>query len=341
MKIAMFKKISVFVLIMAFSCIGYAQQQAQFSQYMFNRLSYNPGYAGSVGSICFSGLYRNQWMGLALTSPGGDIKEGATPQNIMFSFDMPVNFLHGGIGLSVLTNKLGYYNAINIGLDYAYRFFTPRGSLAIGVEADLSSGNLDYANLVGYGGLTGDITNPIDQNQDNDPLLQSRSTESDMVIDASLGVYYTEPGHLYLGLSAKNLLGSESAVLNYKNARSIYAFAGYDYAFYDQSYHLIPSLLVKTADLSTMQLDVSCLLLYQNTVWMGLSYRIQDAVSILGGVNWKNLKIGLAYDITTSKLGTYKSARSKGTIELFLKYCFKITPKKKIPSSYINSIYFM
>ena len=337
----MFKKISVFVLIMAFSCIGYAQQQAQFSQYMFNRLSYNPGYAGSVGSICFSGLYRNQWMGLALTSPGGDIKEGATPQNIMFSFDMPVNFLHGGIGLSVLTNKLGYYNAINIGIDYAYRFFTPRGSLAIGVEADLSSGNLDYANLVGYGGLTGDITNPIDQNQDNDPLLQSRSTESDMVIDASLGVYYTEPGHLYLGLSAKNLLGSESAVLNYKNARSIYAFAGYDYAFYDQSYHLIPSLLVKTADLSTMQLDVSCLLLYQNTVWMGLSYRIQDAVSILGGVNWKNLKIGLAYDITTSKLGTYKSARSKGTIELFLKYCFKITPKKKIPSSYINSIYFM
>ena len=122
MKIELFKKVSVFALIMAFSCIGFAQQQAQFSQYMFNRLSYNPAYAGSVGSICFSGLYRNQWMGLTLTSPGTGVKEGATPQNILFSFDMPVNFLHGGIGLSVLTNKLGYYSAINIGFDYAYRF---------------------------------------------------------------------------------------------------------------------------------------------------------------------------------------------------------------------------
>lgn len=341
MKIGIIKKVSVFVLIMGFSCIGFAQQQAQFTQYMYNRLAYNPAYAGSTGSICFSGLYRNQWMGLTLTSPGGSITEGSTPQNILFSFDMPVNFLHGGIGLSVLTNKLGYYNAINIGFDYAYRFYTPRGSLAIGVEANLSNGNLDYANLVGFGGLTGDVNNPIDQDRDDDPLLRSRKSESDMVFDASIGAYYTEPGRLYLGLSAKNLLGAQSSVLNYKNARSVYLFAGYDYEFYDQSYHLMPSLLVKTADLSTIQLDISCQLLYHNTVWMGLSYRLQDAVSLLGGVYWKSLRIGLAYDITTSKLGTYKPARSKGTLELFLKYCFKITPKRKIPSSYINSIYFM
>lgn len=341
MKIGILKKVSVFVLIMISTCIGFAQQQAQFTQYMFNRLSYNPGYAGSSGAICFSGLYRNQWMGLTLASPGGDISAGSTPQNILFSFDMPVNFLHGGIGLSVLTNKLGYYSAINIGADYAYRFFTPRGSFAIGIEANLSNGNLDYANLVPYKSLTGDVLNPIDRNLDDDPVLKSRSTESDMVFDASAGLYYTEPGRLYLGLSAKNLLGGESKVLNYKNARSFYLFAGYDYTFYDQSYHLIPSMLVKTADLATIQLDVSCLLQYQNTVWMGLSYRIQDAVSILGGVNWKNMKIGLAYDMTTSKLGTYKSARSKGSLELFLKYCFKITPKKHIPQIYMNSIYFM
>ena len=210
MKIELFKKVSVFALIMAFSCIGFAQQQAQFSQYMFNRLSYNPAYAGSVGSICFSGLYRNQWMGLTLKSPGAGVKEGATPQNILFSFDMPVSFLHGGIGLSVLTNKLGYYSAINIGVDYAYRFFTSRGSLAIGVEANISSGNLDYANLVGYRSLTGDVTNPINRDEDPDPVLSSRKTESDMVFDAAVGVYYTEPGRLYLGLSAKNLLGAES-----------------------------------------------------------------------------------------------------------------------------------
>ncbi len=341
MKIGIRKKVSVFVLALGLSCLGFAQQQAQFSQYMFNRLSYNPGYAGSTGAICFSGLYRNQWMGLTLTSPGGSITEGSTPQNIMFSFDMPVNFLHGGIGLSVLTNKLGYYNAINIGIDYAYRFFTPRGSFAVGVEADLSNGTLDYANLVGFDQLTGDDTDPINQGQTTDPLLMTQKEESDMVFDASLGLYYTEPGRLYLGLSAKNLLGTQSSILNYKNARSIYFFAGYDYTFYDQSYHLIPSLLIKTADLSTMQLDVSCLLQYQNTFWIGANYRIQDAVSLLFGVTWKNLRIGLAYDLTTSKLGTYKPGRSMGTLELFMKYCFKITPKKKIPSSYINTIYFM
>ena len=339
MKIEIFKKISIFVLIMGFSCAGFAQQQAQFTQYMFNKLSYNPGYAGSSGSICASALYRNQWMGLTLTSSGGDIAEGSTPQNILFSFDMPVNFLHGGIGLSVFTNKIGFYNFFNFNIDYAYRFFTSKGSFAIGLEASLANGTLDYSNLVGYDDLTGDSGNPISQ-QHSDQLLTADKEQSEMVFDISAGLYYTEPGRLFLGLSGKNLLGTQSSTLNYQNARSIYLFGGYDYILYDQSFHLQPSVLVKTADFSTFQIDLTCLLEYQNTVWFGLNYRLQDAISILGGVNWKNLKIGLAYDMTTSKLGTYKSGRSSGTLEIFAKYCFKITPKKPIPSSYINTLYF-
>ena len=64
---------------------GVAQQEPQFTQYMFNRLSYNPAYAGSNGAICLTSFYRNQWMGLDLM----DVSGGApsTPQTINFSID--------------------------------------------------------------------------------------------------------------------------------------------------------------------------------------------------------------------------------------------------------------
>ena len=92
----------------------FAQQEPQFSQYMFNRLSYNPGYAGSNGAICLTGFYRNQWMGMGLTDVYGEASSASTGETMNFSFDMPVRFLHGGIGATIISDKIGYRDNIHI-----------------------------------------------------------------------------------------------------------------------------------------------------------------------------------------------------------------------------------
>ena len=121
-----------------------------------------------------------------------------------------------------------------------------------------------------------------------------------------------------------------------------YLHGGYDFVFpSNPSFKLKPSALVKTANFSVFQADISCLLDYQNTVWGGVSYRVFDAVSILAGVQWNKLRVGLAYDITTTRLGTYKSGRSAGSIEFYLKYCFKVIIPQKKPSVYRNTRYLL
>lgn len=126
-----------------------AQQEPQFSQYMFNRLSYNPGYAGSNGAICLTGFYRNQWMGMGLTDVYGEASSASTGETMNFSFDMPVRFLHGGVGATIISDKIGYRDNIHAKIDYAFRIQFPTGNLAIGIEAQLFNSSLDKTQLIG------------------------------------------------------------------------------------------------------------------------------------------------------------------------------------------------
>ena len=129
-------------LVIASPLLVYSQQEPQFSQYMFNRLSYNPGYAGSNGAICLTGFYRNQWMGMGLTDVYGEPSQASSGETMNLSFDMPVRFLHGGIGATVISDKIGYRDNIHAKIDYAFRIQLPTGNLAIGVEAQLFNSTL-------------------------------------------------------------------------------------------------------------------------------------------------------------------------------------------------------
>ena len=73
--------------------------------------------------------------------------------------------------------------------------------------------------------------------------------------------------------------------------------------------------------------------------WETAMNRVQDAIYILTGVHWKNVRVGLSYDLTTSRLGTYKPGRSIGSVELYLKYCFKVSVPRKPNTVYGNTIY--
>ncbi|MBQ7280394.1 MAG: type IX secretion system membrane protein PorP/SprF [Bacteroidales bacterium] len=333
MKIALPKFLAFAVLMVGFSCLAIAQQEAQFTQYMFNRLSYNPAYAGSNGSICATALYRSQWMGLKLDAPAEGISAGKVPTDYLFSVDMPVKFLHGGIGLTVAGEDIGYRNTIGVNLDYAFRIYWGQGTLAAAIEANLFNGKIDFAQLRG-------ADDDFSSAGSSDPLLPSQQQESDMLFDLSTGLYYNVPGAYYLGFSLKNVLGTHSDNLQYSNVRTLYLMGGFDYTLpFHPSFKLRPSVLVKTTNFTSWQVDASCLLDYQNFFWLGAAYRFNDAVSLLGGITWNKLRVGVGYDITTSKLGAYKGGRSAGSLELYLRYCFKVIIPQRSVTMYRNTRY--
>ena len=323
MRIRLSNKLSLFVIALVFSCVAMAQEP-QFSQYMFNRMSYNPGYAGSSGSICAALMYRNQWLGLRLDAPNANAKAGSTPQDVLFTFDMPVKFLHGGLGLNVVKDMIGYHDNISASLDYAFRMFWGEGNLSAGAEVSLMSSKLDKASIIAE--------------DPNDPVLAGLG-ESATLIDAGVGIYYQVPGKYYVGVSVMNLLGAHSDEIMFTNARTAYAMGGFEYVPSSApSVRIKPSALLKTDNLSYFQADLTCLIDYRNAFWGGLGYRVQDAVYALAGIHWKKLQVGVSYDFTTSRLGAYKFGRSMGSIELYMKFCFKVVVPRKPNTSYGNTI---
>ena len=318
-----------------FLSVATAQNEGQYTHFMFNQLSYNPAYAGSSGALSFSLLYNNQWMGLNLQAPTANVDAGVTPTNILASFDMPVSWLHGGIGLTFNSEQIGYHDNTTISLDYAFRIYWGRGNLAAGVELNLYNFSFNTENLVGISDFTGDPSNPV--NNSSDPTINGQEV-SEFMIDVATGLYYQVPGEYYVGLSVKNLLGSHSDQLAFKNARTLYLLGGYEYTFpYNPSFKLKPSLMAKTADFASFQAEAALLLDYENFFWGGFGYRLNDAFTFLAGVNWNFanlnwLRVGVAYDLTTSKLGGFKSGRSFGSLELFVNGTFRIIIPKAAPT---------
>ncbi len=327
---------SFFAMTALFFASATAQNEGQYSHFMFNQLSYNPAYAGASGALSFTLIYNNQWMGLDLQAPAPDLAAGVTPTNYLASVDLPVNFLHGGLGLTFNSENIGYRSNTTINLDYAFRIYWGRGNLAAGIEANLYNFSFNTADLRGPDDLPG--IPGQSSGSSIDPTVNGQEA-SEMMIDVSTGLYYQVPGEYYLSLSVKNLLASHSDELAYTNARTVYAMAGYEYAFpYNPSFKLKPSVLAKTADFSIFQAEAALILDYESAFWGGLGYRWNDAFTFLAGINWNfsNLnwiRIGAAYDLTTSKLGSFKAGRSFGSLEIFVNGTFRIISPQRPPTS--------
>lgn len=289
--------------------ITFSQQLPQYTQYMFDKIAYNPGFAGFGQGICISGVMRQQWMGFTETTKNGDTEKVA-PETYLVSIHSPVKFLRGGLGLNITQDKIAYQNNISLDLLYSYHASLGSGDLGIGLQLGLLNKNIDFSKF--------------EPAVDNDPVLNEKAEESDMIFNMGLGLYYQVPDSYYVGLSVLQLWGSKPRMESTatKLAPQINLIGGYEFAFPNApSFTVLPSMMVKTDGVS-MQFDLSTLVSYRNQFWGGVSYRYQDAIAIILGMEFKNFNIGYSYDINVSSIGSW------GSNEIRLGYCFKIEVDK-------------
>ncbi|MEP6805199.1 MAG: type IX secretion system membrane protein PorP/SprF [Flavobacterium sp.] len=285
------------VLVLLFcSVAGFAQQDAQFTQYMYNTININPAYAGSRGVMSVFGLYRTQWVGL----------DGA-PETSSFSVNTPVG-QNVGLGVSLINDKIGPTNENNLSADFSYSIPTSAtAKLSFGIKGSANLFKLDPTKLT-----------PEDQ---GDPQFQDFKNKFTPNIGA--GVYW-HTDKAYVGLSVPNFIQTnrydDNDVAIYKDKINYYFIAGY--VFDLDRYETIkfkPAILTKMVEGSPLQVDASANFMFNDKFVIGVAYRWSASVSALAGFQITDaLYLGYAYDRETTKLVNYNS----GSHEIFLRFEF-------------------
>ena len=279
------------IALVLFSGSLYAQQIPLTSQYMFNNYLLNPAEAGSTEAISVALSARTQWVGF-----------DGSPKTQFFSAHSKIADKMG-VGGFVYNDKTGPITEQGFQLSYAYH-------LTINEEAKLS---FSLAGLLMSYGIFQSELRP--ENSDDDAInsLNVNSTSADINFGA---LYYTEK--YKVGISSPQLIQSK----NYSNSsgsgegkpgRHFYLFGEYKYALNDEI-SVIPSTLVKYVAGSPIQFDLSARGMYDNKYWFGLSYRYNNSMVLLAGLNYKDLSFGYSYDYTITDIKTHSS----GGHELFI-----------------------
>jgi type IX secretion system PorP/SprF family membrane protein len=307
-----------------------AQQDPHFSQYMFNKLFMNPAYAGIRQAACFSFIGRQQWAGF-----------DGSPRSAVLSGDLvlPEDW-SGGVGFTALYDKLGFEDNAQYTVSFSHHFYIPRNKnrtifdiLSVGIDAGV------FSKRVGPEGSEQWVATTNWMNDQSIPGLLKKSTA-----DFGFGLWY-QSRKMFLGASSSHLTtqlineGPQTLSNNvahdrqYQMARHYFLTGGMVLnQLHTWEFH--PSFLIKS-DATITSFDLSCIALYQQKFWMGVEYRVQDAIipmigfqnpmSKIGRPDFFDggMKIGFAYDYTLSNLKNYNS----GTFELFANYCVPIVYK--------------
>ncbi|MCD6355108.1 MAG: type IX secretion system membrane protein PorP/SprF [Prolixibacteraceae bacterium] len=296
------KTISFLFLVFIVNLAAYSQQDPQFTNNMFYKLGVNPGFAGAENAINGLILNRYQWEGF----------KGA-PKTLVFSVDAAVDVFGapGGLGLNVISDQLGFEKNALINANYAYKKPVTIGTLGIGLSVGLFSKSINGVWKVPEGDL-GIYTQP-----GSDPAIPTGEV-SQMAFDVGFGLYLTS-NHYYLGASVTHL---NQASIKYADlastylSRHYYLTGGYNIKLPDPLFELRPSFLLKS-DLAGWQLDINANVVFDKRFWGGISYRVNDAIALLMGIELKNgLRVGYSFDLVTSVIGRY----GYGSHEIFISY---------------------
>lgn len=275
-------------------CVN-AQQEAQFTQYMYNTASINPAYAGSRGSLSAILMHRTQWVGL----------EGAPVSNTL-AIHTPLGISQKvGLGVSVLNDRLGpsENNVISVDLSYSVSM-SESYKLAFGIKGTADMFNVDFNKVK--------LFNPNDN-------LGRETIDNRFSVNVGAGAYlYSDK--TYVGLSVPYMLENryyDNDVQYVASERMhFHLMAGHVFDIGGET-KFKPSILTKVVKGSPLQVDLSANFLFFDKLTLGAAYRWSAAVSALAGFQISDSwLIGYAYDKDTTRLGNFNS----GSHEVFLRY---------------------
>ncbi|WP_077404724.1 type IX secretion system membrane protein PorP/SprF [Cellulophaga omnivescoria] len=280
-----------------------AQQDAQYTQYMFNTLAVNPAYAGSRGQLSVAALYRSQWVGL----------EGS-PKTQTINLHSPIRNSNLGYGISIVNDQIGdgvvqetYFDGT---VSYTLKLAQDR-KLSFGLKVGGNLLNLDFEKL-----------RKID-----DEVVETDNIDNRFSPNFGLGFYY-HTNKFYLGLSAPNLVetdhfdnsnrDSDDVQFLSKDKVNLYAITGYVFDL-NNTLKFKPAVLTKVVSGAPLQVDLSANFMFNEKFTFGAAYRWDAAVSAMAGFQLSDqLMLGLAYDKETTELGGTQF--NDGSFEVFMRF---------------------
>ena len=295
------KLLPVLMLLMLCAQQLVAQQQPQFTHYSFNGMQLSPAYAGITNRPEITSVYRYQWLGYDAT-----FDDGGSPQTLLLTAHTPVRLLHGGIGLTLLRDKIANTTITGAGLSYSLHIPVGEAKLGLGIQ-----GNVNNIKKGAY--------RTID---DNDPSVPNNS--SDTKYDLGAGIWY-ESSTFYAGGGVTNLLKAQYEFANSEGTgpgkllseNHIYATAGYHLPVLS-NFILTPMALLKHGT-ETFSFDAGAKVTYDEKYWAGVNYRHKEAVGALIGLGLftdNSLRVGYAFDFTIFN----KVAKAPTSHEVMLSY---------------------
>ncbi|WP_411032131.1 type IX secretion system membrane protein PorP/SprF [Spongiimicrobium sp. 3-5] len=294
------KKITSFCLLVLglMTFPSFSQQLPQFTQYMFNTISVNPAYAGSRETLNMTALHRNQWAGL-----------DGNPTTSTFSFHAPMKNEKVGLGISYITDQLGFENTNYVYGDFSYTIpVSYNAKLSFGLKAGFTNYQLETPDL-------------------NDPFF--RSTFNSWKPNFGAGLYLSSD-KWYMGVSSPRILNTDLNEGEFEalERNSYYAIGGLVLDI-SADIKFRPTVLSKFTNGAPASYDFTTSFLFYDKFWLGGSYRLNDATNFGGFMDYQianNFRLGYAYDLPTSTIRPYTG----GTHEVILIYEPRFSTKTKL-----------
>ncbi|HEY1062029.1 MAG TPA: type IX secretion system membrane protein PorP/SprF [Daejeonella sp.] len=303
----------IVIVVLLLNCAGlFAQQNALFSQYMFNTLAFNPAYAGSRNVAAATALYRNQWVGI----------EGA-PQTGTFTMDAPFANERLGLGIQLMSDKVGITKTTGIVLSGAFRIPINEGSLSFGLQGSMNNYH------AGFSSVNLDPSGPV-------PDMAFGSDVNKTLYNFGSGAYYRN-SRFYAGLSVqdfvRNRLNNDTIDVGDITARqSAHAYLATGYVFpLGFDFNLKTSVLVKGVRGAPVQGDLNATLWIKEVLAIGAEYRTSADISAMMEIRVSpRVSVGYAFDKSITSLRTYNS----GSHEFMLRYEFSFDRERVLSPRY-------
>lgn len=288
----------------------FSQQDALYSQYMFNPFMINPAYAGSRNATSAVLLFREQWLGI----------DGA-PSTQTFSMHSPFAKNNMALGLNISNDAIGPTRNTGGFLTYAYHIKLSKGKLAFALRGGIYNSRLDQS-LLNY--------------QDQTDHFIGTSATNAISPSFDFGTYYYT-NKFYLGFSATHLTQNKFLYeglpegSNFELKRHYMVATGYAWEI-SKNAVFKPSILVKYVENAPINIDVNASVLLKKVLWLGLSYRSAGSLVFITEFNIAQfLRIGYSYDLVTSNLKRFSGA----THELFVGFDFNLRKVKSVSPRYL------